>query len=560
MRPKSTIIIIVAIVLCSNISLARSISAWTPIYEGVWTATGSDTYPRPMAAYAIRVDMANPNVSMYATPSNGSAPLETTLQTPPSFLSAYGLKAAVNANFFSPSGSYADNWGLVISSGSIVSNAQTDVFSTQLLFTSSHIASMIVRGTNPSGIYNAVGGAEYILQYGVNCGQNLDVQPRTVMGLSKDNRFLIMLVIDGRQPGYSEGCNHSEAAGWLIDFGAYNGCIFDGGGSSCICTASDGVLNSPSDGSPRAVGANLGADSSTYDPRMDMWGIGQSDSTVKQRHWIASAGSWTAWASYGAPACGIDVNNGVTTVARGPKLLDLFVVGNDAHVYRKYYNGYNWSDWSSIAYFPTGVSCNSGLDACSWGIDRIDLVFVGSNGKLYQKYWDGSSWCNWIDLGGTLDPDQKPTIASWARGRLDIFAADDDGEGIMHKAYSGSWSGWIERLGNSGYGLDAVSASYGKVHVFYTSGGGNVYRRAYDYGNWSDSTNLGGGFSSAPGATSYQRGHLIVYCYDASNGVYYKQYKNDIWYNWNNLSGTIYHAPDGCSWSNDTGTHFPNDE
>jgi hypothetical protein len=87
---------------------------------------------------------------------------------------------------------------------------------------------------------------------------NLDIQPRTFMGLSADRRYLIMICVDGRQPGWSEGCHHPEAAQWLLDFGAWDGVNMDGGGSTVMVREDVGVVNRPCYGYVRSVAAHLG--------------------------------------------------------------------------------------------------------------------------------------------------------------------------------------------------------------------------------------------------------------------------------------------------------------
>lgn len=61
----------------------------------------------------------------------------------------------------------------------------------------------------------------------------LGIQPRTVVGQTDDKRFL-MLIIDGRQVGYSIGATISECADILINYGAYNAMNMDGGSSSSM--------------------------------------------------------------------------------------------------------------------------------------------------------------------------------------------------------------------------------------------------------------------------------------------------------------------------------------
>ncbi|HET6612323.1 MAG TPA: phosphodiester glycosidase family protein [Kofleriaceae bacterium] len=78
--------------------------------------------------------------------------------------------------------------------------------------------------------------------------------PRTAMGLSQDRKTFMLVVVDGR--GTSVGMTGGELATLMKDLGAYTAFNLDGGGSTQMWLDKSGVLNDPSDGSPRAV-ANL---------------------------------------------------------------------------------------------------------------------------------------------------------------------------------------------------------------------------------------------------------------------------------------------------------------
>jgi exopolysaccharide biosynthesis protein len=92
------------------------------------------------------------------------------------------------------------------------------------------------------------------------------LEPRTALGLNKNGRYLYILVVDGRQPFYSEGATFADLAELLLDQGAFMGMSLDGGGSSTLVIAGDNgepvVVNSPIDlyvpGRERPVGNHLG--------------------------------------------------------------------------------------------------------------------------------------------------------------------------------------------------------------------------------------------------------------------------------------------------------------
>jgi flagellar hook assembly protein FlgD len=105
---------------------------------------------------------------------------------------------------------------------------------------------VIVRGGKP--IFNAM---EDFGSYHLNRRH-----PRTAVGQRADGR-IIMLVVDGRRPGYSAGMTNFELAQTMIRLGAVTASALDAGGSSTM--AFDGqLLNRPSDtGGERMVAESL---------------------------------------------------------------------------------------------------------------------------------------------------------------------------------------------------------------------------------------------------------------------------------------------------------------
>ena len=79
-----------------------------------------------------------------------------------------------------------------------------------------------------------------------------DRHPRTCIGFNADSTKVYFVVIDGRSIS-STGVSLGEAAGVFLGLGAVNAVNLDGGGSSCMVVNGE-VVNSPSDGSLRAVG------------------------------------------------------------------------------------------------------------------------------------------------------------------------------------------------------------------------------------------------------------------------------------------------------------------
>jgi len=87
-------------------------------------------------------------------------------------------------------------------------------------------------GGGPTLIHNSkilITNKEEQLQVG---GEN-DRHPRTAMGYTTNGR-LIILVIEGRNPGIAEGATLVDEANILLKLGCYEALNLDGGGSSCM--------------------------------------------------------------------------------------------------------------------------------------------------------------------------------------------------------------------------------------------------------------------------------------------------------------------------------------
>lgn len=87
-------------------------------------------------------------------------------------------------------------------------------------------------------------------------GLTTNRDPRTAIGI-KANGTLIAVVVDGRQPGYSEGMTGRELGEFMISEGAINAAMLDGGASSTMIF-NNSVVNKPSFiGRERIIGGAL---------------------------------------------------------------------------------------------------------------------------------------------------------------------------------------------------------------------------------------------------------------------------------------------------------------
>jgi hypothetical protein len=128
-------------------------------------------------------------------------------------------------------------------------------------------ATMTVRlGLRPAwpNVVGAIGGGPQLVRNGqpiFRAGEVFTTRqlgpraPRSAVGQLRDGR-IVLVAVDGRQPGYSIGLTNFELAQALVRLGAVTGMALDSGGSTTM--AFDGtLLNRPSDGRERAISTAL---------------------------------------------------------------------------------------------------------------------------------------------------------------------------------------------------------------------------------------------------------------------------------------------------------------
>ncbi|MES2709345.1 MAG: phosphodiester glycosidase family protein [Verrucomicrobiota bacterium] len=226
---------------------------WSPIYQGIEYFHGVSG---SVHVYAVKVDLQNPNVELYASHDNGSAANEVLTETGSVFNSAHNCKVSVNASYcdVTSTGQAAANvdvWGLGISDGVVVSPGATShgsQYNCQMLFTAAKAASIALSQTTPGGIHTAVTGNAYHLVDGLALGATTGPTQRTSFGLSQDKRYLYMACVTS--------ATIYNLSLWMLDLGAWDAVNMDGGGSTCMTRADIGKVYPA--GTERRVGVHLG--------------------------------------------------------------------------------------------------------------------------------------------------------------------------------------------------------------------------------------------------------------------------------------------------------------
>lgn len=230
--------------------------------------------PRSMVVHIVRVDLHANGIRTLITPGEPKDDLPLKARTTSQFLDEFNVQIAINGDGFNPwhsntilnyyphVGDPVDTIGFAASNGTVYSH---DTDNEPTIYISPANRSRI--NLQIGRIHNAISGNMLLVQNGNPLKvPHSDLGPRTAVALDKANRYLIIFIVDGRQPRYSKGIRLAELAEVIIDHGGYTAVNLDGGGSTTLVVEdADGapkILNSPINfripGWERPVGNHLG--------------------------------------------------------------------------------------------------------------------------------------------------------------------------------------------------------------------------------------------------------------------------------------------------------------
>jgi exopolysaccharide biosynthesis protein len=297
--------ILVLTVISGSIAGLRADQIVQSPYLGITLITRTEATPRPETMHIAEVDLTAPGIGFQFTPPGGS--LETVRQTTLDYLNQQHAQLAINGMFFLPFPSTDPNAmlvGFAASNGNVYSSFEAPVQSYAIVTNS---PGLNIDSSNHAGIVhddptfadgkhvlenvtlgNALAGSAQIVTNGVktipvyadaahpdglltpggpaNYSNNNSwyelTNARTAIGLSQDNKTLVLFTVDNA--GGSRGMTVGEVADLLIhDYGVYNALNLDGGGSTSMAmqdpaTGLGEFVNTSSDNpNGRLEGSNL---------------------------------------------------------------------------------------------------------------------------------------------------------------------------------------------------------------------------------------------------------------------------------------------------------------
>ncbi|MBQ7595154.1 MAG: phosphodiester glycosidase family protein [Clostridia bacterium] len=179
----------------------------------------------------------------------------------------YNVIAAVNASHYNMETGYPE--GCFIMDGNVIKDTGGYAFFAILKDGTPVIGYGREYNNYKGNIQQGLSGSLVLIKDGrINStdGQTIDngtynvINPRTTIGITADNKVIVM-VVDGRNEPVSAGTLAYEQAEMMLELGCVQAMNFDGGGSSTFGSKEPGkdfkIQNNPSDGSERAISTSL---------------------------------------------------------------------------------------------------------------------------------------------------------------------------------------------------------------------------------------------------------------------------------------------------------------
>jgi hypothetical protein len=216
------------------------------LFRGVEYVRDVRRSPRPMVIHVVTIDLDAPGLGFRVTPRGGPDGHVLKARKTSAFVAEFGVQVAINANYFRPFQSKSP-WDYYPHPGDGVdvdgvAASRGDVYSSRpwregtLYISADNRASF----EKPVGaVFNAVSGFGFVVRNGEVVARADDdlarvPYPRAAVGLDKTARRMFFIVIDGKQPGYSEGATLDELGAAAAGYGVYDLVRLDEGGSCAL--------------------------------------------------------------------------------------------------------------------------------------------------------------------------------------------------------------------------------------------------------------------------------------------------------------------------------------
>lgn len=213
--------------------------------------------PRPMQIHVLKMDLTSQDIAwevVIAKDPDGDGPAEAELTSPFQLAKQNtNVLAVVNTNPWSAlpeadgkqpekpvwfPGRPVDISGLAASHGVMRSKPSSNYVSIWRDSRGQHDMGLLKETAD--SVQEGFGGFGQIVSKGKRIeNQDSSLHPRTGVAFDKERQHMWFVVVDGRQPGYSEGMTTVELGDLFLDLGCWDAANLDGGGSSIMAIKQD---------------------------------------------------------------------------------------------------------------------------------------------------------------------------------------------------------------------------------------------------------------------------------------------------------------------------------
>jgi Phosphodiester glycosidase len=226
------------------------------LFRGIIYQRYIKSIPRPVMIHIVTIDLKTPGIKPFVTPgiaTQNADGFETKAQTTSDFLTKHKLQLAINGSYFypfqenTPWDYYPHRGDRVSILGQNISNRK--VFSQSernwrvLCFTANNQAQIPGGEVCPFDTVQGIAGSEILIlrgkpQFSLENVSKDKPYPRVVAGIDSKGEKLWLILVDGKQPLYSEGLTKTELTKFVLNLGVDTALNLDGGGSTTLAVAS----------------------------------------------------------------------------------------------------------------------------------------------------------------------------------------------------------------------------------------------------------------------------------------------------------------------------------
>lgn len=229
------------------------------LFPGVTYKREARSIPRPVMIHFVTIDLKTAGFKVLVTPKTPD-----NARTTSDFARKFKPQLAINASFFGPfhehtpwdyyprTGDRTEPVGEVISNGNRYSPPRPPW--AVLCVSRDSIVKIVAEGICPQGTFNAAAGGQILVSNGKPTTEIMThvsddrPYPRVAVALDRNGEKLWLIVVDGKQPVYSEGLTKLELAKLISKLGLDRALNLDGGGSTTLVMSAGNevkVLNAP---------------------------------------------------------------------------------------------------------------------------------------------------------------------------------------------------------------------------------------------------------------------------------------------------------------------------